>query len=135
MAFNTVGPLSPNITYNSDNYTFTINSAGVYTIEYDVKATSENYEFSPFTAITVQVMVNGTPQVMTYVPGLASIGIEQGLTYAEASNQITLTLAAGTTIQLQAAVTPLEETPQVFYGVPGSPTVQEAAYLSIEKIG
>ena len=141
--FNAVGPLSSNVSYNPTDYTFTVNAAGTYSIEYAVKASSivEGLGAQHINTMMLQVVVNGVPQVMTLVPGAEPLSLpideQYPFIYAEASNQITLPLAAGDVIKLQVAVMPFNEQFGVtaYYGVPGPEAVQQTAYLSIEKIG
>jgi hypothetical protein len=52
--------------------------------------------------------------------------------FANASNQITRFLAAGTTIQLYISIPAQEGTFTPYYGLPGN--AEQAAYISIEKI-
>ncbi len=127
--FTHVGPLSSGVTYDPSTWTFTVNTAGTYTIEFDVKAGP--YRSGLFPALVgplkVKVVINGADQVATIVPHLSTANSF----YAEASNQITRVLSAGETIQLQALIA--LGSPFFIYGIPGDS--QEAAFISIEKIG
>ena len=123
--FTAVGPLSSGVTYDSSTWTFMVNTAGTYSIEYSVKG-------SPFASgepitLNVKVVLGGDDQVPTMVPFV--IRSSEGY-YAEAANQITRVLSAGTTIQLQAFCP--SQLPGFMYGISGDS--QEAAYISIEKI-
>jgi hypothetical protein len=126
--FTDVGPLSSGVTYNPATWTFTVNSAGTYTIEFAVKTSPYGIlGFSPL-PLNVKVVINGVDQVPTMVPFLQTAAISF---YAEAANQITRVIPAGATIQLQALS--VNDNPTFIYGISGD--AQEAAYISIEKIG
>lgn len=141
--FNVQGPLSSNVQFNPLNGIFTVNVPGTYTIEYALKG-SATLSFDPpalpFGAITLGVSVNGTPDVISFVPGIfTSTNFEQGTRlFAEATNQITRVLSAGDTVQLLVKATPVIPEPVPFYpvyGIPGATGPQEVAYISLEKIG
>ena len=124
--FTFLEPLSSGITYNPLNWTFTVNTTGTYTIEYSVKSSA--YDKSNPLTLNVKVVLGVDDQVETLVPFLNALDAP----YAEAANQITRVIPAGTTIQLQART--LSKEPAIFiYGISGDK--QEAAYISIEKIG
>ena len=128
--FTTAGPLSSGVTYNSSTWTFTVNTAGTYTIEFDVKATftSKEIDISEVGPLSAKVVIGVDDQAPTIVPMLrASTGY-----YAEAANQITQFIPAGTTIQLQAQCPNTNQIP-VLYGISGD--LQEATYICIEKVG
>jgi hypothetical protein len=128
--FTDLGPLSSGVTYNPATWTFTVNTPGTYTIEFAVKAAlSPNSLITGApTTLNAKVVISGVDQVPTMASLLskASRGV-----YGEAANQITRVIPAGATIQLQAFIA--TNTPTFIYGISGD--AQEAAYISIEKIG
>ena len=128
--FNLLGPLSSGITYDLSTSTFIVNTAGTYTIEFDVKGGLRPQGLMPINPppLYAKLFINSADQAQTIVPVLSVVS---NSLYVEAANQITQAIPAGTTIQLQALST--FSVPVYIYGLSGDP--QEAAYISIEKIG
>ncbi len=142
VAFNAVGPLL-NISVDP-NYTFTVLTGGVYTIEYAVKGSSQHEppSYPGLSRLIAQLEINGAPVVTrTYVPGVTAIPVGGDTTldaYAEASNQVTLALSAGDEIQLKVQAIPYSDPQCAKYGAfqaVDDTNTQECAYISIEKIG
>jgi hypothetical protein len=133
--FTNEGVKSSDINYDSVTKIFTINTSGIYTIEYNVKASAPFSSENAIDHIEIQVLVNGAPLLdrTTIVPGV--IGQSPNVnSYAEATNQFTMSFAAGNTIQLMAEAFLTPNNDDVFYGWP-SQGIQQMAYISIEKIG
>jgi hypothetical protein len=142
VVFTNVGPLSSNVTFDGSS-TFTVLTAGTYTIEYAVEASARftEHEEDEIGLLSLTVKLVGGPTTttgLTAAPGVEITAPPLTPTvgsYAFAENQITLHLDAGTTIQLLVTIVPSSEQSTSFdpyYGL--SCNNEQAAYISISKI-
>ena len=134
--FNALGPHSSNITYDAGTQTFTLLTAGTYSFEYGVTAsTLASDAGSPLDLMKIYLEFDlGPTQGMTDVAAAPPADPNTPYTsFANASNQLTVSLAAGTTVQLYVTFPPQAGTFIPYYGLPGN--AEQAAYISIQKIG
>ena len=138
--FTSVGPISPNISYDPATWTFTVNTSGIYTIEYGALATTLLSGTQPILDMTLSVLINNLQDGITDVLGLIPTDTADFSSTANPSNQITRKLAAGTTITLVTSANNPNAGPDFapVYGI--SQTILllpflDVAYISIEKIG
>ena len=139
--FNTTGPRSDDIEYDADTGTFTVQTAGVYTLQYDVRAfvniNGGQNPSPPIDEFVVTVYQNGGSLPMSVVKGMATTDTLRSI--VDASGQLIVNLNANDTLCLMAKVTPVGGVPDdftPFYGVQpsGDDIIEMAAYFSILRI-
>ncbi len=128
----------------NEDYVFTVQTAGVYSIEYAVKGWSvPDGETFPPERLQVDVWINGETSLMTHVPFCRTFLVEDTEEiHAEASNQIIRDLNVGDTIHLEVHLRACDgerDIAPAYYGTnycgPIPEPSQISAYISIKKIG